>query len=121
MLYRIYFIMNEQPRIYPLFGDGRYRVWAHGQVDGLRSGEWRTLRPCISRYANFNLCHKGVFRTASMHRMVATCFIPNPLGLSDVNHKDFNKHNSHVDNLEWCSRKENMHHYFAARAARKRS
>lgn len=37
-----------------------------------------------------------------IHRLVVEHFIPNPLGLEQVNHKDENKHNNHVDNLEWC-------------------
>ena len=46
----------------------------------------------------------------TIHRMVATTFIPNPHNLSDVNHIDENKNNNSVDNLEWVSHKENMIH-----------
>jgi len=45
-----------------------------------------------------------------IHRLVALTFIENPKGLTDVNHKDFNRSNNHVDNLEWCTQKENMQH-----------
>lgn len=44
----------------------------------------------------------------SIHRLVAEAFIPNPLNLSDINHKDENKLNNFVDNLEWVSHKDNM-------------
>lgn len=44
------------------------------------------------------------------HRLVATAFIPNPLNYSDVNHKDGDKQNNHVTNLEWCSRTQNLYH-----------
>lgn len=44
----------------------------------------------------------------SIHRLVAEAFIPNPSNLSDINHKDENKLNNCVDNLEWTSHKDNI-------------
>lgn len=49
----------------------------------------------------------------SVHRAVALAFISNPEGKSEVNHKDAEKANNHVSNLEWCSRAENVRHAFA--------
>ena len=46
----------------------------------------------------------------SVHRLVAMVFLPNPLNLSEVNHKDENPVNNLVDNLEWCSHKYNMNY-----------
>lgn len=45
---------------------------------------------------------------AYLHRLIAECFIPNPNGLSEVNHKDKNPKNNCVDNLEWCSPQYNI-------------
>jgi len=43
----------------------------------------------------------------NIHRLVAETFIPNPHNYDSVDHKDRNKHNNHVSNLEWCSIKDN--------------
>ena len=45
-----------------------------------------------------------------IHRLVAQSFLPNPNNLQEINHKDENKKNNRVDNLEWISRKDNVNY-----------
>lgn len=57
---------------------------------------------------NFRINKKTVYRYCSIHRLVATAFIPNPNRLPEINHKDCNTKNNNVNNLEWCDRSYNV-------------
>lgn len=52
------------------------------------------------------------FRGKYLHRLVAEKFLPNLQGFTDINHKDGNKQNNHINNLEWCTRSHNMKHAY---------
>ena len=64
-------------------------------------------------YLIVNLCSNGKSHLRRVHRLVAVTFIPNPDNKPDVNHKDGNKQNNRVDNLEWVTNSEN--HWHASR------
>lgn len=60
--------------------------------------------------------HNGYYKVrlksgwTPVHRLLALKYIPNPNNLETVNHKDGNRLNNSLDNLEWRSRKDNLHH-----------
>lgn len=56
------------------------------------------------------LCKNGIQKNFTIHRLVAEAFIPNPNNYTEVNHKDENKTNNYIDNLEWCTHKYNLNY-----------
>lgn len=78
----------------------------------------RIMKPSCSRgYYVVTLTHDMVQRTVTVHRLVALAFIPNPKGYPMINHKDENKKNNYVENLEWCDARYNVN-YGTANARR---
>lgn len=92
-----------------------YAVDKHGFVYSLNySGTGRTqrLKPAKDHkgYLRVGLTINGKLVTRKVHRLIAQSFIPNPENKPFVNHKDWNKSNNSVKNLEWCTAKENTKH-----------
>ena len=69
-----------------------------------RTGQRRLRIPRIGKggYLYVVLHKNGVSKTMKIHRLVSITFIPNPNNLPQINHKDENKLNNNVENLEWC-------------------
>ena len=63
-------------------------------------------------YPRVYLRRNGVAKQHRIHRLVARAFIPNPENKAQVNHKDGDKTNNHISNLEWCTQSENMRHSY---------
>ena len=61
-------------------------------------------------YLKVNLCYNGKDKIIRVHRLVTEAFIPNPDNLPEVNHKDEDKTNNRVENLEWCDRSYNINY-----------
>ncbi len=61
-------------------------------------------------YSRIVLMKEAIRKRYMCHRLVAKTFIPNPNNLLYINHKDGNRSNNCVDNLEWCTQSENEQH-----------
>jgi hypothetical protein len=99
--------------------EGLYMISNKGNVKSLPKGDGNGARVRILKsdlhgnsvkYLRVTLSKNGVTKRISIHRMVATVFIPNPDNKPCVNHIDNNGMNNNVNNLEWCTPKENMSH-----------
>lgn len=90
----------------------RYVITHEGKVYSywtkLKKWKEQKPRPHTNGYSRAMINLKDEY----IHRIVAKCFIENPEGLTEVNHKDGNKKNNNVENLEWCTRSENNRHAF---------
>lgn len=94
--------------------DDRYSVSNLGNVKSNYAGKERILKPFkdVRGYLKVDLRHGKERKTMFVHRLVAIAFIPNsdPENLKEVNHKDENKENNCVYNLEWCSTNYNCNY-----------
>lgn len=88
--------------------EGLYEVSDQGRVR--RNGKILKPRKNLGGYLLVSLSKNGIVKTAKIHRLVASAFIPNPQNLPEVNHKDENKTNNCLDNLEWCTCEYNQNY-----------
>lgn len=91
--------------------EGLYQVSDTGKVYSIRRN--RILKPKTDKYGYYVVClwkDKGFHRT--IHRLVAQAFLERVEGKNVVNHKDMDKKNNDVSNLEWTTVKENTVHAY---------
>lgn len=104
---------------------GLYQVSNTGKVRDLKNH----IKPVYKNnkgYECLSLYYNGKTYHPTVHRLVAKAFIPNPNNYDQINHKDCNKENNSVENLEWCNQRynydegmktfqysKNEEHYFA--------
>lgn len=90
--------------------EGLYEISNLGNVKSLRSGRLMKKSKNNVGYEMLTLTKDKTQKTYLIHRLVALTFIPNPLDLPEINHKDEVKTNNSVENLEWCSRDYNLNY-----------
>jgi len=102
--------------------EGRYEVSNFGRVRSLdriivdsigrkRNIKGKIIKQCVSNneYYYVVLYNNNVDgKTIAVHRLIADAFIDNPNNLSTINHKDENRKNNDIDNLEWCTQQYNV-------------
>ena len=93
-------------------GYPEYWVSSIGNVYSTMKGGFKKLKPLNDSYGYFmvNLCKCRKHKLFKIHRLVAQAFILNPLNLPCVNHKDEDKTNNTVENLEWCTYEYNLNY-----------
>ena len=86
--------------------EGLYQVSNLGNVKSLKTNK-NLYYSKSKNYLRVSLNKNGIRKGYSIHRLVAQAFIPNPNNYPCVNHKDCNGNNNKVNNLEWCTYKQN--------------
>lgn len=89
-----------------------YGIDEDGNIFGYKRN--KTVKQRLNKfgYCTIKLCKENKLYYFMVHRLVAQAFIPNPDNLPQVNHKDGNKLNNNVNNLEWCTQSYNMKHAY---------
>lgn len=88
-----------------------FQVNKEGVVLG-KKGNIISQQTTKTGYKIVNVVVNGKRTVRGVHRLVALAFIPNPNNLSDVNHKDNNRQNNSVKNLEWMTHGDNIQYSY---------
>ena len=101
--------MNYEKRPVNIKGWGMYQVDTNGNI---YNKQGKIMKPSINHngYLIVNFYHNHIRKGFGIHTLVAKTFIKNEDGKNQVNHKDGNKQNNNIENLEWVTSKENKQH-----------
>lgn len=98
--------------------EGLYEVSNLGRVRNCNTSKLVRQSVVISGYKRVTLHKNNIPKTKLVHRLVADAFLPNPDKLPIVNHKDANKLNNIVANLEWCTQSYNTSYHYNGNIAK---
>lgn len=97
---------------------GSYEVSDEGRVRNVKTGRILKNNDTGDGYYNLTLYNNGIRKVKLVHRLVGAAFLSNPLNLPCINHKDGDKINNVVGNIEWVTHSENSNHYFSSKNSR---
>lgn len=91
---------------------GLYKINNNGEIISYSRKKPIIKKSTISKngYCRVSLYKNKISKIYLIHRLVALVFLENPNNYSQINHKDENKLNNNVDNLEWCDSKYNLNY-----------
>lgn len=91
-------------------GYSNYYIYSNGRIQNKKTKKF--IKPRVRRdgYVQIDLCNNGEKATHYVHVLVGQSFLDNPENKTDVNHKDGNKQNNNLSNLEYMTRSENVQH-----------
>lgn len=110
-------------QLYPVAGfEGLYsvsrcgRVYSHARYGAM--SKWLRMTLDKNGYARVAFTRNNIAKTHKVHRVVALTFLPNPNNLPCVNHINGIRNDNRVENLEWCTIKQNVRHAWATGRAK---
>lgn len=93
-----------------IVGYENYQVSSLGKV---KNSNNLILKPCLNgNYYRHGFSKNNKSKQMKLHRLIAIAFIPNPENLPCINHIDGNKLNNSIENLEWCTHRNNQLHAY---------
>lgn len=91
---------------------GIFNTYKISNMGRIKNSSGKILLYSTNEYYNIHLQQNKTKKTVRVHRIIAECFIPNPNNLPFVNHKNGNKLDNRVDNLEWINNSDNIKHAY---------
>lgn len=89
-----------------------YEMYKIDEIGNIYRNNMKLKQSIRNNYKCVDLCKNGEIKRYSTHRLVAETYIPNINNLPQINHKDGNRFNNSIENLEWCTSSYNIKHAF---------
>lgn len=101
--------------VFSFYNSNKYEIHSDGTIVSLNYNRTGLPKPLKQFYDKNGYACVAIYvdkqtKRMKVHRLVAMAFIPNPNNLPQINHKDENKSNNQIDNLEWCDCSYNINY-----------